>query len=215
MRTCKICKEEKHISCFNKKGEYYDTYCKVCRNDQQREYRRNKAKLTPKKEKKSAVFKVTKVCTCCKIEKAKTEFTQLTYKNGVKYCKSKCKECIKKEYEPKKKYTCVKCNKEKTEAFYDLKKKMCSTCIKKAEHNLKAKLKRNKVKSEKELLQKGMTESIFDFEHRLRLEGKKIAKDNVKTEAWKLANGYTWVTEEVQVTKTTTRKQRVLRKVNK
>ena len=49
---------------------------------------------------------------------------------------------------------------------------------------------------------------------RLLKEAKILSNVNIKSEDWKLQNGYKWVTEVVQVTKTAVRKQKVLRKVN-
>lgn len=134
-RTCTKCNKEKDISCYNRKGEYCDTSCSECRNEHQREYRKSRPK--PK----------TKMCTCCKVEKKRTEFTQTTYKNGVKYHMSRCKECVNKSYEPKPKFKCIKCNREKTEKFYDHKTKTCSSCKIKEVNKIKAKEKRAKDKA--------------------------------------------------------------------
>lgn len=194
MRKCKACKCEKHISEFNEKGKYTDTLCKDCRKEKQ--------------ERTVKVIKKTKKCSCCKIEKKRSEFTVNERKKGVEYLSAKCKVCRSKEYTKKPKYKCSVCESEKTERFFNLVTNKCHTCEKN-----KGRKDRNKATS----LDKGYreTESIFELEKRLKKEGKAIAKDNVKTEAWKLANGYTWVTEEVPFTKFTTRKQRVLRKVDK
>lgn len=57
------------------------------------------------------------------------------------------------------------------------------------------------------------TESIFETVVKLKKKAKDISKSNTHTESWKLENGWSWITEEVPFTKTTTRKQRVLRKI--
>ena len=66
----------------------------------------------------------------------------------------------------------------------------------------------DKIKSKKGL------ENIFEQDARLLKEAKILSNVNIKSEDWKLQNGYKWVTEVVQVTKTAVRKQKVLRKVN-
>lgn len=206
MKTCKICQEAKELTDFGYKGKYINSMCKVCRNEQQREYR---MKISEDKLKR---------CTFCKEEKSKDEFYVTNILKGIKYYNSRCKCCIAKDYRdkhPKKiyakkeKFNCVKCKKGRTEHFINKKTMMCNYCTKQQDNKLLKSKSKTLKNATKEI------ESIFEFEKRLKKEGKVKVKEMHKTEEWKLQNGYSWVTVEVQVTKTTTRKQRVLRKVNK
>lgn len=157
----------------------------------------------------------TKQCKSCKQEKTSEHF----YKKG-KYLYRKCKQCVSDDNFIKKRNLielgvkkCTVCGEEKKiNQFYESKgvfKSECKSCTTK-KNNERDKLKRGSDKnSHRKLL------SIFEMESELKKDAKKISKNHKKTEAWKLANGWTWVTEEVQFTKTTTKKQRVLRKLNK
>lgn len=162
-----------------------------------------------------------KECNKCNSEKS----LDLFYTKGI-YKDNTCIECrkqinelkrIEKRKHPKK--TCTKCKKVYAlSGFYSSNKVIkseCKLCTQKdkKERELKNGGQKQYKKKKKERKDAKDLESIFEMEHRLKDKAKVLEKENVKTEAWKLANGYKWVYETVKFTKTTTKKQRVLRKI--
>lgn len=98
----------------------------------------------------------------------------------------------KPKYQKVEKKFCLTCKKEKYPHYFKNNSKTCTRC--------------ETLKNAKAL------ESIFEEEKRLEKEARHLASSNTKSEEWKLANGYSWQWIEVQVTKTATRKMRVLTK---
>lgn len=107
---------------------------------------------------------------------------------------------------------CISCNKMRTPIFFKNKKnkKLCSVCEtrqRKRERDREA-YHRKKAKKKDEIRL-----SIFEEEKQLRSKAKLSLDELKELEKKKLENGYTWVTKTIQVTKTTTQKQRVLTKI--
>lgn len=104
---------------------------------------------------------------------------------------------------------CINCNTKRTPIFFKNKKnkKLCSICEtkqRKREKDLEAYYKKKSKKKDEIRL------SIFDEEKQLRSKAKLSLDELKEVEKKKLKKGYTWVTKTIQVTKTTTQKQRVL-----
>lgn len=114
---------------------------------------------------------------------------------------------------------CVSCNVKRTPIFFKNKKKknLCSVCESKErkrerDREYYYKKKGMPVKPRREGKKDEIRLSIFDEEKELRSKAK-LSLDQLKElEQKKLKNGYTWKWVEVQITKTTTQKQRVLTK---
>lgn len=156
------------------------------------------------------VIKEEKTCKSCKVTKPLNNFTIIKgTKEGVIYRFSKCKTCVNNKYTKIDKATCKICHKQKGLRYYDKATQTCSQCIKKAEKLEKSRL--ATIERKKNKRHGTLTEQV----QQLKREAKVLAKGNVKDEAWKLNNGWSWVTEEVPFTKYTTKKQRVLRKVKR
>ena len=106
---------------------------------------------------------------------------------------------------------CINCNTKRTPIFFKNKKnkKLCSICETKQRKRQKDReayyKKKNKKADEIRL-------SIFDEEKELRSKAKLSLDELKELEQNKLKSGYSWKWVEVQITKTTTQRQRVLTK---
>jgi len=75
MKTCTVCKIEKSIEDFDKKGNRYSSHCKECRKDYvNSHYKRNKdyyidksRKRRPLEKKKYQEYKMSLSCTDCNL----------------------------------------------------------------------------------------------------------------------------------------------------
>lgn len=145
-----------------------------------------------------------KTCNKCNETKSLDSF----YKKS-KYRDSTCSDCrkeakmlkrIEKTKEPIKK--CSKCNRTR---------KMTDFYISKT-HIVRSECKQCTLESKEKKVSKTLGFIENNPEELIRTA--EVSLEELKqTEAWKLKNGYKWVTETINITEYTTRKQRVLRKV--
>lgn len=147
---------------------------------------------------------------CCDTKSLDQFYDKGKYKDC--YCKS-CKfELMKAQLDkdsklPKKE--CTSCKKSfKASAFKKRDGKFSEQCTRCSNKMLpKSKpIKPKKTKDDRKL------ESIFESEHRLKKQAKKISFDNVEVEKEKIKNGYSWVNDVINRGTALESKVRVLRK---